>query len=79
MQQDMVYSDQINVVGESVCTAVENTKVLVTGKESGLEVNAIKTNYRVMSRDKNGGGSQKKKLIIIALKGWKSSNIWEKP
>ena len=40
--------------------------LLVATKEIGLEVNADKTKYMVMSRDRN------------ALKGWKSSNIWER-
>ena len=45
-------------------------------KEIGLEVNADKTKYMIMSRDHNAGRSHSMK-IIVQLKGWKSSNIWE--
>jgi len=32
-----------------------------------------------MSQDQNAGQSQNMRLIIIPLKGWNSSNIWEQP
>jgi hypothetical protein len=55
----------------------KNTVVLlVASKENGLEVNADKTKYMVMSRDQNVAQSQN---IKIDLKGQKSSNIWEQP
>jgi len=52
--------------GGSIHTVKENAEALVVAtKEIGLEVNADKTKYMIMSRDQNAG--QK----------WKSSNIWE--
>jgi len=42
---------------------------------TGQEVNADKSKYMVMSQDQNAGQNQR--LIIVPLKGWKSSNIWE--
>jgi hypothetical protein len=51
---------------------------LVASKESVIEVNADKKNkYMVTSRDQNAGRSHNITLIIIPLKEWKSSNIWE--
>ena len=44
--------------GGSVPTIEENTEALVAAsKETGLEVNADKTNYMIMSRDQNAGWS----------------------
>ena len=52
----LVYADEVNTLGESVHTVEGNAKCLsVASKEIGLEVNADKTKYRVMSRDKNKG------------------------
>jgi len=36
--------------------------MIVTSKESGLDVSADKTKYMVMSRDKNGGRSRSTKI-----------------
>ena len=56
--QLLVYADDVNILGESVHTIKENAEALVAAaKEIGLEVNADKTEYRVMSRDKNAGRS----------------------
>jgi len=56
--QLLVYADDINMFGGSVYTTKKNTEALVVAsKENGLEVNTDKTNYMVMSRDKNAGRS----------------------
>jgi hypothetical protein len=50
----LVYADDVNTLGGSVHTIKENAEALiVASKETGLEVNADKTGYRVMSRDQN--------------------------
>ena len=50
--QLLVYADDINILGGSVYIIKENTEALiVASKETGLEVNAAKTNYMVMSQD----------------------------
>ena len=47
----MVYADDINILGDSVRTIKENAEALVVAcKETGLEVNAEKTRYMVISR-----------------------------
>jgi len=50
-------------LGGSLHTIEKNTEGLVAaGKESGLEVNADKTKYTVMSRDRNAGRSHNIKI-----------------
>ena len=57
----------------------ENAEALVVAtKEIGLEVNADKTNYVVMSREQTAGLSHMWRLITVPLKGWTSLNIWER-
>jgi len=56
--QLLTYADDINILGESVRTVKENAEALVVAtKETGLEVNADKTKYMVMSRDQDAGRS----------------------
>ena len=56
--QLLVYADGVNIWGGSVHTVKKNTEALVVdSKETGLEVNADKTKYVVMSRDQNAGQS----------------------
>jgi len=53
--QLLVYAD-VNILGGSVHAMKENAETLiVASKEIGLEVNADKTKYTVMSRDQNAG------------------------
>jgi len=52
----LVYADDINTLAESILTIKLNTGSLVdASKETGLEVNAHKTKYMVMSQDQNAG------------------------
>jgi len=56
--QILVYADNVNILGGSVHTTQKNTEALVVAsKQIGLEVNADKTKYMVMSRDQNAGRS----------------------
>jgi len=49
-RQLLVYADDVNVLGGSVCTLKKTTDTLVVAsKETILEVNADKTKYMVMS------------------------------
>ena len=54
--QLLVYVDYVNILEESVHTIKENAEALVwSSKETGLEVNADKTKYMVMSREQTAG------------------------
>jgi hypothetical protein len=52
--QLLAYADDINILGSSVYAIRKNTEALVfASKETGLEVNADKTKYMVMSGEQN--------------------------
>jgi hypothetical protein len=52
----LIYADDVNILGGSVHTVKGNAEaLLVATKETGLEVNADKTKFRVMSGDQNAG------------------------
>jgi len=78
--QLLVYADDVNKLGGSIHTTKKNAEALVVAsKETGLEVNADRTKYIVMSRDQDAGRSHSIKTDNSSLKGWKSSYIWEQP
>jgi len=54
--QLLAYADDVNTLGGSIHTLKENSEALVAATwEIGLEVNADKTKYTVMSREQNAG------------------------
>jgi len=61
-QQLLVYADD-HILRGSVHIVKENAEALImASREGGLEVNADKTKYIVVSRDKNGGRSRSRKI-----------------
>ena len=61
--QLLAYADDVNILGGSVHTVKENAEALVVAtKGLGLEVNANKTKYKVMSRDRNAGRGHSVKI-----------------
>jgi hypothetical protein len=63
VHQLLVYADDVNILGESIHVVKKNTEALaVTSKEIGLEVNAEKTKYMVMSQDQNAGQNHNRKI-----------------
>jgi hypothetical protein len=54
----LVYTNDVNILGGSIHTVKENTQALVVAvKEIGLEVNADKAKYTIMSREQHAGRS----------------------
>jgi hypothetical protein len=52
--QPLVYADGVNILGRSIHTINKNTKdVVVASMETGLQVNADKIKYLVMSQNQN--------------------------
>ena len=53
----MVFTDNVNILSGSVHTVRKSTKALVVASKqhTGLEGNADKTKYMVISRDQNAG------------------------
>jgi hypothetical protein len=65
-------------LGGCVHTIRKNAEALVVvSKETGLEVNADRTKYMVMSRDQNAGQNQNINTDNSSFERWKSSNIWD--
>ena len=63
MQATSAYADDVNILGGSIRTVKENAEALVVAtKEIGLEVNADKTKYMVMSREQTAGLSHTMKV-----------------
>jgi hypothetical protein len=56
IRQLLVAADGVNIFGRSIHTTQKNKEdLVVASKETGLELNAEKIQYRVMSRDQNAG------------------------
>jgi len=56
--QLLAHANDVNILGVSVHTIQVNAEALVVaGREIGLEVNADRNKYMVMSRDQNAGRS----------------------
>ena len=54
--QLLFYADDVNILGGRVHTVKKNAEaVVVASKWNGLDVNADKTKYMVISRDQNAG------------------------
>jgi hypothetical protein len=50
--QFLVYADDVNILGGSLCSVKKTAaSLVVASKEVGIEVNADKTKYIVMSRE----------------------------
>ena len=70
-----MYADEVNILGGSVHTIKENAEALiVASKEIGLEVNAVKTKYLVMSREQSAGRNRN---MIINNRSFESVEVFK--
>ena len=68
--QLLAYADDVNILGGSVDTVKKNAEALVAAtKEIGLEVNAHKTKYMTVSRDRNAGRIHSMKIDSSSIEG----------
>jgi hypothetical protein len=59
----MVYADNVNLLGDSVNTLKENSEILFeASRDIGLEINAEKTKYIIISRYSNSGQNQNMRI-----------------
>jgi hypothetical protein len=72
----LLFANDIKILGGSVSTIKDNRELFVAAsRENGLEVNADKTKYMVMSRERNALRGHNVRLIVVLLKGWNISHI----
>jgi hypothetical protein len=66
--QLLVYADDVNLLGDSVNTIKEITRTLLeVSRDVGLEINAEKTKYMIMSQHQNSGQNQNIKIANESL------------
>jgi hypothetical protein len=77
VHQLLVHAVYVNILTGRKCTyCKKNTFALVVpSNKIGLEVNADTTKHMGLSNDRNAGGIHIKRLIMVPLNVWNSSNI----
>jgi hypothetical protein len=66
--QLLVYADDMNLLEDNTDTIKKNTETFIdTSKENGLEVNAEKTKYMLLSRHQNAGQNHEIKKANTAF------------
>jgi hypothetical protein len=69
--QLLVCADDINLLGSSVNIIKKNTETLLQARRDiGLEINAEKTKYMIMSRHLNSGQNQNIKIANESFEMW---------
>jgi hypothetical protein len=73
--QRLVYANNVNLLGNSINTIKENIKTLLeASRDVGLEINAEKTKYMIMSRHLNLGRNQNIRIGNESFENVENSN-----
>jgi hypothetical protein len=64
--QLLVYADNVNLLGDKIDTIKKNTEILIgASKEVGIEVNAKKRKYMLLSRYRTAGQNHDSSQILL--------------
>jgi hypothetical protein len=75
--QLLVYADDINLLDDSVNTIKENPETLLeASRDIGLEINAEKTKYMIMSRYPNSGQKQNIRIANESFENVAKFKYW---
>jgi hypothetical protein len=70
----LVYADDVNLLRNSIY-AIKNTETLLQdSRDVGLEINAEKTKYMIMSCHLNSGQNQNIRIANESFEKWQNSN-----
>jgi hypothetical protein len=73
----LFYADDSNLLGDSVNTIKENSETLSkASRDIGLEINAEKKKYMIVSLHPNLGQNQNVRIANESFEKWQNSNTW---
>jgi hypothetical protein len=73
----LVYVDDINLLGNGINTIKEKTETLLeASRDVGLQINAEKTKYMIMSHHKNSRQNQNIRIYKESFENVESSSTW---
>jgi len=75
----LVYADEVNILAGRARTVKNTETIILASNESGLKVNAGKTENAVMSRNQNAVRSHNIKNDNSCFERVEESNSWEQP